>query len=126
VHSPVKTIFILLAAVSLFLLAGCASRSKSDEPSVQVGMTRPDLVYHFGEPIRIDTVPGGGETWYYHFAPWSIDRHDGQTASQDPDEQPTALSTSWKFTKNPDLQPIHIATNGLVIEPLPTGRIVRK
>jgi hypothetical protein len=121
----VKYAVSLIALLSLFL-TGCASHSKSDEPSVHLGMTRPDLVYHFGEPINIETVPGGGETWYYHFATWSIDRHDGETASQDPDEASHALSTSWKFTKNPDLQGIHISTNGLVIEPLPTGRIIQK
>ena len=121
-----RTIIALLATITLFLLPGCSTTPKPATPTVQTGMARRDLIFYFGEPVRIETIPTGGETWYYHFAPWTIDRHDGETASQDPDEQPTALSTSWKFTKNAKLQPIHISTNGLVIEPLPTGKIIQK
>ena len=61
---------IVLVAIGLLLLAGCANPPRTSDIAVRVGMSREDLRLHFGEPLRIDAQAGGAEDWYYHFAQW--------------------------------------------------------
>ena len=114
---------LLLAALLLTItnFAGCVTES-NDRPSLFVGMSRDRLRARFGEPLRIEQARAGGEDWYYPFSnPLDVQAssyHDGNSQS---DSVSVSLGDSGKRQECP----IHLSSEGFVIEPLPTGHIVR-
>jgi hypothetical protein len=114
-------LFVLLAAAAL-----TACVTDSDRPRVRGGMSRDDLKFYFGKPLRIETVPSGGEDWYYSFAGWSTPQFDA-TASRDVlDPATSSVSVTASSSTGTRESPIHLSADGYVIEPIPDGRIVRR
>ena len=113
-------IFLLLA---LATINGCVS--ESDTPTLFVGMSGDRLKSRFGEPLRVERTSSGGEDWYYSFASW---RNPDMEASTYNDGVSKSVSASMTFSdqQSTQEQPIHLSSNGRVIEPLPVGKIIRK
>lgn len=114
-------LFVLLAAAAL-----TACVTDTDRPRVRGGMSRDDLKFYFGNPLRIEAVSSGGEDWYYSFAGWSTPQLDA-TASRDIlDPTSSSVSVTASSSSGTRESPIHLSADGYVIEPIPDGRIVRK
>jgi outer membrane protein assembly factor BamE (lipoprotein component of BamABCDE complex) len=108
----------LLVAIATF--GGCVT--KSDAPSLYVGMSRDRLRAKFGEPLRIEQARAGGEDWYYSFS----NPIEFQTSSyQDGSTQSASVSATISNSANGQECPIHLSSEGYVLEPLPRGHIVR-
>ena len=109
---------LLLLAMGVF--GGCATGS--DAPRLFTGMSRDRLRARFGEPLRVEPGPGGGEDWYYTFSGspdvQATRYHDVQSGSD-------SVSVTISDTTSAQASPIHLSADGYVIEPLPQGRIVR-
>jgi hypothetical protein len=88
-------------------------------------MSRDRLKSRFGEPIRVERLPSGGEDWYYSFASW---RNPDIETSVNNDGLSRSASVSVTFSDQNSTQehPIHVSPDGYVIEPLPVGRIIGK
>ena len=69
------TVIIRATALSLCLLAGCATGPDATYSTVLEGMTRANLKYNFGEPLRIEPRSGGGEDWYLSLFRLAIPTH---------------------------------------------------
>ena len=91
-------------------------------------MSRDDLKLHFGEPVRVEPVASGGEDWYYRFVSWSNGPAPESGATEDfrGGERISTVTVGWQVTRDSDVRPIHVSSEGYVIEPLPNGKIVRK
>jgi len=114
--------FLLLAALLIFgaMLGGCVT--DSDAPSLFAGMSRDRLRTRFGEPLRVEHTPGGGEDWYYSFAsPLEVQASSDHDVFSGTDSVSVSVSSSTSTRECP----IHICPEGYVIEPLPGGHIVR-
>ena len=111
-----------ISVVAVLLLAGCAT--ESDVPHLYTGMSRDRLRARFGEPHRVEHKPAGGEDWYYAFSnPLQIQGssyHDEQTRSDS-----ASVGISYTVGVDPQERPVHLSPEGYVIEPLPSGHIVR-
>ncbi len=112
--------FILLTSfvLTVAVLAGCAT--ESDSHALFVGMSRDRLKARFGEPLRIERTPLGGEDWYYSFASWQPEMSG--TVSSD-----GSGSLSMGVSDQPATRefPVHLSADGYVTEPLPAGKIVK-
>ncbi len=121
----IRTTVPILCVVGLALLAGCATPPETSVIAVRLGMTRDNVKLHFGEPLRIESLPSGGENWYYRFAIWNPHptSESGTTIELG---QPTSYATSsFSFSKETQERPIHISAEGFVVEPLPDGKVVK-
>jgi|SRR5215469_2792125 len=107
----------LLAAL---LAAGCVT--ESDAPHLFAGMSRERVRARFGEPLRVEQAPAGGEDWYYSFSSspeiQGSTYHDYQTGSD-------SVSASVSVSDEKVERPVHLSPEGYVVEPLPSGHIVR-
>ena len=113
-----------MAALSLCLLAGCASAPKRYS-SVLEGMTRHNLQYWFGQPLRIDHLASGGENWYYRFSSWQT-MPVSESGTRDEFGQPTTyVSGGLVFSRRVDELPVHLSPDGYVIPPVPKGKVVK-
>lgn len=114
--------------LSLFALAGCASFPETSDIAVRSGMSRDDLRRHFGEPLRIEPAASGGEDWYYHFVSWSNGPapESGTTEDFRGGERISTVTVGWQVTRDSDDQPIHVSSEGYVLEPIPNGKVLRK
>lgn len=113
-------IFFHLSIVVTLLITGCAT--DSDTPTLFAGLSRDRLKVKFGEPLRVERLPGGAEDWYYNFSkPWEVE------STSHNDGPPDANSGSLAITKSSGTVelPVHISPEGFVTEPLPRGHIVR-
>ena len=104
-------------------LAGCAT--DSDRPALRTGMTRDDLRAWFGAPVRIEAAPGGEEVWYYRFAYWTPPEVGG-TTYQDRLNEVDTVSVSISTSRGTQERPIHLSSDGRVVDPVPEGKIVKK
>jgi hypothetical protein len=120
-----KTRDIVLFAVSLFVLAGCASAPETADIALRLGMSRADLRYHFGEPLRIESSASGAKDWYYRFVSWQTHPTGATGTSDDFGERTSYVSVGLEFSRDTEERPIHISSDGYVIEPLPKGKVVR-
>ncbi len=117
--------FALFALIATGLLGGCATNwEESAKPRLRAGMSRDDVRFFFGNPSRIETLPTGGEDWYYSFAFWTpaqvqsaaeVDPYGGGGVS-------VAVTAPAKRTVQQC--PVHLSPEGFVIEPLPAGELV--
>jgi hypothetical protein len=118
-----RFLFFAFLVLAFAALNGCVSAS--DPPRPFAGMSGTRLKARFGEPLRIERTPSGGEDWYYSFASW---RHPDMDGSVSVAGASTAGSMSLTFSDQNYIQecPIHLSPEGYILEPLPVGKIVRK
>jgi outer membrane protein assembly factor BamE (lipoprotein component of BamABCDE complex) len=120
-----KTKYTVLVGMGLFLLAGCASGPKNAYSSVLAGMSRNNLRFYFGEPVRIVPAASGGEDWYYRFSSWQPQPTGSSGTSEESGQQSSYTSASVTFSKQVQELPVHISSEGFVIEPVPHGKVVK-
>ena len=122
---PIKALcrFALFALIATGLLGGCATNwEESAKPRLRAGMSRDDVRFFFGNPSRIETLPTGGEDWYYSFSsPLEVQA----SSYHDRLSQSDSVSVTIADSTSTQECPIHLSSEGYVIEPLPTGHIVR-
>jgi outer membrane protein assembly factor BamE (lipoprotein component of BamABCDE complex) len=123
-----KTRYFVLIALSLLALTGCESLPETSDIAVRSGMSRDDLRLHFGEPLRVEPAGSGGEDWYYRFVTWSNGPAPESGATEDfrGGERISTVTVGWQVNRDSDERPIHVSSEGFVIEPLPNGKIVKK
>ena len=115
---------ILLVAMSLCLLAGCASTPKTYS-NVLEGMSRNNLRYWFGEPLQVQHLASGGEDWYYRFSSWQSKPIGDSGMKEDYGQQTTIVSGGLTFYQQVDELPVHLSPDGFVISPVPKGKVVK-
>ncbi len=113
-----KPRLIGLALLAALALAGCAS--EPEEPlRVRLGMSRDDLRFFFGEPLRTETLQTGGEVWFYRVVSPNTPQMDGE-AWQDPYDGSGGVAVSVSpSVKTRQECPVFLSAEGRVIEPLP-------
>jgi len=118
-------LFALLAGVGV---CGCLTESgtESNPPRLRAGMTRDDLRGCFGKPVRIESAASGGEDWYYDFASGSTPQVDTSTSYDSSGARTGSVSVSVSDTRTTQELPVHLSSDGYVIEPVPEGAIVRR
>lgn len=120
-----KTRDIILAASVLFLFAGCATAPDTSDIAVRVGMSRNEVKRVYGEPLRIESNGHGGEDWYYRFYSWA----KGPIASSENydvgGDRTSSSSVGWQIPGGTEEEPIHLSPEGYVVEPLPSGKVVK-
>jgi len=121
-----KTRNIVLAVISLLVLAGCASAPETADADVYLGMSRNRLRARFGEPLRIVPVASGGEDWYYRFVSWKAHGTAEAGTSVDFGERTSSVSMSIDPSKGTEEHAIHVSSDGYVMAPLPEGKVVRQ
>jgi hypothetical protein len=112
-------------ALGLFLVAGCASDPKNAYATVLAGMSRNNLRFYFGEPLRIEPAAAGGEDWYYRFASLHVEPTGASGASEEFGQQTSYASASLDFSRQVVELPVHVSSEGFVVEPLPKGKVVK-
>jgi len=121
-----KTGNLILAVISLWVLAGCASPPKPAVVPLQLGMSRADLRMYFGEPLRIEPAAGGGENWYYRFVSWKVHPAYETGVSVESGERTSYFSAGLQLGGETEERPVHVSPDGYVIRPLPAGKIAHK
>ena len=89
-------------------------------------MSRDYLRRHFGEPLRIEIAASGGEDWYYRFVSWSNGPTSDTGATYDSGQRLSTVTAGWQITRDSNVQPIHVSSEGYVVEPIPAGKVVQK
>jgi len=120
-----KTLPLLATALSLLLFTGCATGPDATYSTVLEGMTRTNLRYNFGEPLRIEPRSGGGEDWYYHFSSWQSQPTGSSGTVDDFGQKTQYASGGLSFSKAVVELPVHLSPDGYVITPLPKGKVVK-
>lgn len=121
-----KTRNIILAAVCLLMFAGCESAPETKDSELRLGMSRDDIKFYFGSPLRIEAGAAGGEDWYYRFTSWQTSPKQESGIREDFGERTAYVSVGLEFTKDAGERPIHVSAEGYVIDPLPDGKIVKR
>jgi len=116
---------LALISLGLFMLAGCASSPKTADIPLQLGMSRQELRWSYGEPLRITPVTGGGEDWYYRFVSWKTRPVYGAGTSEEFGEETSYVSVGLEGSHETEERPIHVSAEGVVIKPLPHGKVVQ-
>jgi hypothetical protein len=88
-------------------------------------MSRDDLRACFGEPLRIEPAPTGGENWFYRFTGWSRPEIGGETSRDMFDPNVNTVSITLSSSHGTHESAVHISGDGYVVDPLPAGKIVR-
>jgi hypothetical protein len=111
----------------MLLAAGCSTDSEQTGNNIRVqpGMSRDDLKFYFGGPLRVEPVATGGENWYYRFSSWNENSEEDSGISAGNGIITNYTSETVSFSKSTDVYPIHISAAGLVIAPVPDGKVVR-
>lgn len=117
---------VLFLALSLFILAGCASAPRTSDISVRSGMSREDVRRIFGEPLRIVPVALGNEDWYYRFVAWQSRPSQESGITTEFGQVTPYTSSGLEISKETVELPIHISSGGYVVDPLPQGKVVRQ
>ncbi len=113
---------LLLALVATMSFSGCVT--ESEEPShIRAGMSRDDLRFFFGEPLRIEQVENGGEVWYYRVVTPTTPVVDG-AAWEGPVPGEGAVAVGVSPTPKVRMEaPIFLSPEGRVIDPVPIATI---
>jgi outer membrane protein assembly factor BamE (lipoprotein component of BamABCDE complex) len=117
----------MLVTVAIFV-AGCSTNSSGDGETVDNirvtgGMSRDDLRFYFGKPLRIEPAPNNGENWYYRFDSRQTEYSSG--TSTDASSTTTYRTITINLDKSIQELPVHIGAGGYVIDPVPEGKVVR-
>lgn len=115
----------LSAAIGLLLLAGCAGETQTAKPPLHSGMSSAALKSRFGEPLRIEPSPAGGEDWYYHFVSWKTQPSGSSETSHEFGQPTSSVTVGLEISRNSEDRPVHVSPEGYVTDPLPEGRIVK-
>lgn len=119
---------IILAASAFILFAGCATTpDNASDIAVRAGMSRSELKVVYGEPLRIESSPSGAQDWYYNFYSWAKGPTVTATTTEtDPGGTTVSSSSeSWQLGKDTVEEPIHLSPEGYVVEPLPSGKVLK-
>src|SRR5215469_17043308 len=118
---------INLVAGVFILFAGCATApDNASDIAVRVGMSRNELKAVYGDPLRIESTPYGGQDWYYHFYSWAKGPTVSVSETTDANGYPTtSTSEGWQVEKGPIDEPIHLSPQGYVVGPLPSGKVLK-
>lgn len=118
---------INLVAGGLILFAGCATApDNASDIAVRVGMSRNELKTIYGEPVRVESTTYGGQDWYYHFYSWAKGPTVSVSETTDVNGNPTSsTSEGWQLGKGTVDEPIHLSPQGYVVEPLPSGKVLK-
>ncbi len=118
-----KHLTYVLACFASVLLAGCVTESEPERSPIRLGMSRDDVRFYLGEPLRREPTTSRGEDWYYRVVSGSNFQMDG-AVEHDPYEGSDAVAVSVSpSAKVKGECPIHFSADGQVIEPLPEGKI---
>lgn len=117
----------IVIALSIMVLAGCASAPEKQYTRVLEGMSRNNLRYYFGEPLRIEPVGAGDENWYYRFSSWKAapTGTSGTTVDTVTGDRTDYASAGLNFSKDIVELPVHISADGFVVKPVPDGKVVK-
>lgn len=112
-------LFTLLATITF---SGCVS--EPEEPShIRAGMTRDDLRFFFGEPLRIERVENGGEVWYYRVVTANTPMVEG-AAWEGPVPGDGGVAVGVSPTPKVKMEaPIFLSPEGRVMDPVPIATI---
>jgi hypothetical protein len=114
---------LVLAMFVAVAVTGCATDPAPEHPRVRVGMSREDVRFYFGEPLRIEATPWG-EDWYYRCLYWSNPQVGGEVVQNAYDGSGAVSVSVSSPPGNKGECPIHLSADGHVIEPLPEGKIL--
>lgn len=115
---------IWVVALSLCLLSGCASTPKTYSHVLE-GMSRNNLRFWFGEPLRVEHLASGGEDWYYRFSSLQTKPVGDASMKEDYGQQATIVSEGLEFSQHVEELPVHLSPDGFVIAPVPKGKVVK-
>ena len=117
----------LALILSILLFAGCATEPEITHTTVMEGMSRNNLRFYFGEPLRTETTASGGEIWYYNFSSWNSNptTDSGTTVDAATGQRTDYTSTTLNFSKDTVERPVRISADGFVVRPIPEGKVVR-
>jgi outer membrane protein assembly factor BamE (lipoprotein component of BamABCDE complex) len=116
----------IVIALGIMVLAGCASAPGKKYAGVLEGMSRNNLRYYFGEPLRTEPAAGGGENWYYRFSSWNAQPASASGTTIDAAGQRTDYATAGlSFSKNTVELPVHLSADGFVVRPVPDGKVLK-
>ena len=113
----------VLLALGWLAFAGCASAPPTSDIAVRLGMSRDDLRFFFGEPLRIERAASGGEDWYYRFVAWKTQPTHASGTTDEFGERTSYASVGLDFSRNTEERAIHVSAEGLVVAPLPAGKV---
>jgi len=125
-YAIMKSRNIVLLVISLVVFAGCESAPETKDSELRPGMSRDDIKFYFGTPLRIEAGAAGGEDWYYRFVSWKTNPTQETGTREDSGERTTYVSVALDYSKDDAERPIHVSAEGYVIEPLPEGKIVKR
>jgi hypothetical protein len=106
-------------------LSGCSSSPEPADNQVGMGMSRSDLRLRFGEPLRIEKVGSGGEDWFYRCTSWNSTPVAESGTAIESGEVTTYASAGLEISSETQERPIHISASGVVVGPLPEGKVER-
>ena len=112
--------------MSLFLLVGCASEPKTESATVMPGMSRDDLKFYFGKPLRVEPAASGGEDWYYRFSSWNAQPTRTSGVSVESGQLTSYVSENLDVSRQVVELPVHVSAEGFVIGPVPEGKVVKR
>lgn len=113
-------------ALIWFCLAGCTTTPPLADHPIRLGMDRHELVLHCGAPLRVEPAAAGGENWYYRFALPKPGPTCSSGTTTEFGEKTSYASASWSLGGQTEERPVHMSSDGIVIEPLPGGKVVPK
>ena len=87
-------------------------------------MTRNQLLFTFGRPLRVQQRPNGGEEWFYHFGSQQHESHPVSETTVSETERSYSVGQESSVITTMQEAPIHLSQSGRVVAPIPAGRIV--
>lgn len=117
--------FNLLVLIGWCACAGCATAPPTRYSTVLEGMSRNNLRFYFGEPLRIEPGPSGGENWYYRFSSWHANPTGAAETSDDFGQRTSSASLVVEVSKQIVELPVHLSSDGFVVPPIPHGKVVK-
>jgi len=106
------------------MLMGCEETPAPSHASVRSGMTRDGLRSRFGEPLRIEPAVAGGEDWYYRFVYWKGQPTGSSETTEEFGQKTSSVTVGWEESRTVEEKAVHLSQDGIVVEPIPQGRIV--
>jgi hypothetical protein len=123
-----KLPLFLLTTLTSILLTACATAppEKLADMPLRSGLSKAELEYYYGKPVRIEPNPSGGENWYYKFVAWEKTPIAETTVTEEFGDRSTTSSIGIQFSQSSDEQPVHLNAEGFVTRPIPRGKIWKK
>lgn len=109
------------------LLTGCSSPPTSPTviaTPVLKGMSQDELLQFFGPPIRRERFADGLEDWIYHIGSRTEDSHTTSYSRNIPFGHTYSYSHTSTTTTTMSERPVHLSSEGRVMDPVPPGQII--